>query len=115
MKKTLNTHQIAEELLQDDYAGWSRQGAFALANYLEEYEEDTGEELELDIVAIRCEFTEWKSIDEFLNNYTDFDNEDIRDEDGEIDEDELEAEIESATQLIKISSNLFDGFITQDF
>lgn len=58
---TLNTYQIADELIKDTYARWSRAGAFALAEYLEEYEETTGEELELDVCAIRCDFYEYAS------------------------------------------------------
>ena len=48
MKKILNTYDIANELLADENADWSRAGAFALAEYLEDLEEDTGEEMELD-------------------------------------------------------------------
>ena len=58
---TLNTYQIADELLKDSNARWSRAGAFALAEYLEEYEESTGEEIELDACAIRCDFSEYES------------------------------------------------------
>ena len=58
---TLNTYQIADELLKDSNARWSRAGAFALAEYLEEYEESTGEELEFNTCAIRCDFYEYES------------------------------------------------------
>jgi len=61
MKKTLSTDQVARELLADDNAGWSRAGAFALAEYLEQLEEGTGEDMELDVVALRCEFAEYES------------------------------------------------------
>jgi hypothetical protein len=61
MKMTLSTYQIADELLKDTCARWSRAGAFALAEYLEEYEESAGEELELDTCAIRCDFYEYES------------------------------------------------------
>lgn len=62
MKQTLTTHQIADALHSDEYAGWSWAGALALANYLEELEESTGEEMELDVVAIRCDFSEHESL-----------------------------------------------------
>jgi hypothetical protein len=61
MKMTLNTYEIADALLKDTNASWSRAGALALAEYLEQYEEDTGEELELDTCAIRCDFYEYES------------------------------------------------------
>jgi len=65
MKKTLTNYEIAHELLQDNNAAWSRSGALALAEYLEQYEQDIGEELELDVVAIRCDFTEYASLEEW--------------------------------------------------
>jgi hypothetical protein len=61
MKMTLNTYQIADELLKDKNASWSRVGALALAEYIEEYEESTGEEMELDVCSIRCDFYEYAS------------------------------------------------------
>jgi hypothetical protein len=58
MKKTLSTSDIAHALKSDEYAAWSWNGARALAEYLEQLEEDTGEEMELDRCAIRCDFSE---------------------------------------------------------
>jgi hypothetical protein len=69
MKKTLNTYDIANALLADSNAAWSRVGAFALAEHLEECEESTGEELELDVVAIRCDFSEYTSLQEWASDY----------------------------------------------
>ena len=69
MKTTLNTYQIADALVRDEYAGWSRAGALALAKYLEEYEKDTGEEMELDVVALRCDFSEYASASEAAGEY----------------------------------------------
>ena len=51
MKKTLTTYEIVNALLKDENADWSYTGARALAEYLEEYEEACGVELELDVVA----------------------------------------------------------------
>ena len=61
MKMTLNTYQIADELKRDTCARWSYNGSLALAEYLEQYEADNGEEMELDTCAIRCEFSEYGS------------------------------------------------------
>ena len=69
MKKTLNTYDIANALLDDENACWSRAGAFALSEYLEQQEEDCGCEFELDVVAIRCEFTEHASLLECAQSY----------------------------------------------
>ena len=59
---TLNTYQIADELKRDTCARWSYNGSLALAEYLEQYEADSGEEMELDTCAIRCEFSEYASL-----------------------------------------------------
>ena len=68
MHITLSTSEIADALQK--YSQMSRGGAFALAEYLEEYEESTGEELALDPVAIRCEFSEYESAIEAAAQYT---------------------------------------------
>ena len=70
MKTLLNTYDVANALAKDEYANWSQNGALALAEYLEEYEESTGEELALDPVAIRCEFSEYESAIEAAAQYT---------------------------------------------
>ena len=45
-------------------------GKVALFEYLEEYEESTETQTELDIIALCCEYTEYESIKEYLKNYT---------------------------------------------
>lgn len=37
---------------------FSRPALYGLFNYLEEYEEDTGAEIELDVIALCCDYTE---------------------------------------------------------
>jgi hypothetical protein len=66
MKKILTNYDIAHELLQDANAAWTRAGAFALAEHFEQIEEDTGEEMEMDVVAIRCDFSESTSLRDWL-------------------------------------------------
>jgi hypothetical protein len=69
MKTTLTTSQAAEILANDENSSFSRLGAFALVEYLEEYEESTGEELEFDSVAIRCDFSEYDSLTDWADEY----------------------------------------------
>lgn len=68
MKHTLTTHEIVTELLADDYAHWTRSGALLLANIMQDYESETNAEIELDIVAIRCDWSE-DTAGELLINY----------------------------------------------
>ena len=69
MKMTLNTYQIADALKNDTCARWSYAGSLALAEHLEEYEESTGEEMELDTCAIRCDFSEYNSLQDWAGDY----------------------------------------------
>jgi len=69
MKMTLSTSQIANELYADKNAGWTYAGARALAEYLEELEADTGDEIELDVVALRCDFSEYASLEAWAEDY----------------------------------------------
>lgn len=113
MKKTMTTYDIAHALIDDENAGWSRAGAFALAEYLEALEEETGEEMEFCAVALRCDYSEHESLQDWANDYygTDRDGngwrwalnitEDM--DDDEID-DEIRAHIQDNGALIE-----FDG------
>lgn len=44
-------------------------GKRALFDYLEEYEESTGEKVELDVIALCCEYAEYKSALECAKDY----------------------------------------------
>jgi len=69
MYEKLTTTDVANKLLADENAGWSRAGAYALAEYLQELEDDIGEEFELDVVALRCEYSEYPSAAEAVKDY----------------------------------------------
>ena len=66
----LSTSQIVDALRQDDNSGWSADGAWALAEWLEDMAEETGEPIELDVVALRCEFSEYETAGECTKNYS---------------------------------------------
>jgi hypothetical protein len=69
MKQRLSTSEAADLLVADKDAGWSYAGARALVEYLENLEEDTGEEIEFDRVALRCDFSEYESAREAAEEY----------------------------------------------
>ena len=69
MIETLTTYQIADRLLNDDNANWTRSGALALAEYLEELEDGCGEQMEFCRVAIRCEYSEYESLLTWAEDY----------------------------------------------
>jgi len=59
MKQTLNQESFVQAF-EDMFRAkqFSRQGLVALFDYFEQYEQDTGEQLELDVIAICCEYSE---------------------------------------------------------
>ena len=69
MKDTLTTTQSADMLLADENANWSYAGAIALVEYIESIEAGTGEEIEFDRVAIRCDYSEYESLQAWAKEY----------------------------------------------
>lgn len=65
---TMTVSQMADSLLSDEYAGWTRLGAYALAEYLDELSDDIGEPIEWDPVGIRCDFSEY-TLKELLDSF----------------------------------------------
>lgn len=81
---------------------FSYEGKKALFQYLNELSEDIGEPIELDIVAICCEFTEYSNLKEFNNDYEHYIGDDV---------DSID-DIQQYTTLIPIND---EAFIIQDF
>ncbi|MHB8096032.1 MAG: hypothetical protein ACYDEI_00040 [Erysipelotrichaceae bacterium] len=50
---------------------FSYEGLKALFDYFMDFEEETGEELEFDPIAICCDYTEYENLEELQNNYND--------------------------------------------
>lgn len=48
---------------------FSHKGLLALYDYLEELGEATGQQVELDVIALCCEYAEYKNLKEFRNDY----------------------------------------------
>jgi len=70
MKTEMTTYECAKALTHDEYASWTRSGAFALVEYLEQMEDDCGTQIEFDPVALRCEFSEYDNAIEAAKAYT---------------------------------------------
>lgn len=69
MKQSLSTSQVVDALMSDKNANWSLEAAKALTEYLEDLEEDQGEQIELDIAAIRCDYIEYPSLHHWAEEY----------------------------------------------
>ena len=93
MKQSVNIYDFERAFKNFERDNFSYDGLKALFEYLEEYEEGTGEEVELDVIALCCEYAEYDSLSEY--------NDDYGTKYSEIDA------IQNDTTLIKIDDNSF--------
>ena len=75
---------------------FSYEGKRALYDYLNELSEDIGEPIELDVVAISCEFAEYDSLEAFNDDYGHY-----------MDDIDCIEDIQNYTTVIKIDENSF--------
>ena len=98
MKTTIQLNDFVHcDALKDNF---SYGGRVALFEYLEELEQEIGEEIDFDPVAIRCDFTEYPSLADFWNDYDRYEYQCIED-------------IEDNTSVIYIPDS--EAFIIQQF
>ena len=69
MKQTINEFDFVQAFKELRPNNFSRAGLFALYDYLEQLEDDIGEEIELDVIALCCEYAEYDSLAEFREDY----------------------------------------------
>ena len=98
MKIVINEHAFVDAFMKCRPNQFTYEGLTALFEHLEEFEDATGEEIELDVIGLCCEYCEYDSLKEFQANY------------GE--EYESIEDISDATALIPIDDN---AFIIQQF
>lgn len=72
---------VTKSMFIDEFASMGRENQFsyagkvALFEYFEAWEQDTGTEIELDVIGICCEFTEYENIKEYNEEYgTEYDS-----------------------------------------
>ena len=95
MKQTINFYDFTEAFKKADRQNqFSYKGQEALFDYIEEYEDSADEEVELDVIAICCQYAEYENIAEF---WLEYDQEDYPD---------MEA-IEYNTEVIMIDEEAF--------
>jgi hypothetical protein len=69
MKTTVNVYDFRDAFKRFDRDNFSYHGLGALFEYLEEYEDSTGQEIELDVVAICCDFSEYDTPEAAASEY----------------------------------------------
>ena len=108
MKATVTSHQFVEAFRAcGRETQFSRAALFALFAHLEDYEESTGAELELDPIGICCEWAEYSSAREAADDYgfePDGDDDDAREKSA------LEW-LQNQTQVIEFNG----GIVIQQF
>jgi hypothetical protein len=70
MKQTVTFYDFQKAFQDLRPNNFSYEGLRALFEYLEESEESTGEEIELDVIALCCDFIEYESIEDYRNDYS---------------------------------------------
>jgi hypothetical protein len=73
MKYTITFSDFSDLFSKSDTYkdNFSYEGLRALFDYLEGYEEETGEQLDFDPIALCCEYTEYGSLEDVQAEYTD--------------------------------------------
>ena len=80
MIQTINSYDFHAAFHQLRPDNFTYEGLDALFEYFEEYEEGSDQQVELDVIAICCDFTEYASIEEVLKDYDNIANaEELRD------------------------------------
>jgi len=71
MKKTINFSMFCDAFYQsENYKNkFSYEGLAALFDHLERQEEEFGEEFELDVIALVCDYSEFDSVEEINNDF----------------------------------------------
>jgi hypothetical protein len=69
MKTTINAYDFRNAFMALRPDNFTYAGLTALFDYLEDRESDTGEELELDVIALCCDFAEYANISEYNQDY----------------------------------------------
>jgi len=108
MKQAVDFYDFKRAFEQIRPDNFSREGLSVLWDYLEQYENDCGEELELDVIALCCDFSE-DSTENIANSY------DIDLSECETDEDKAEEVKEYLEQYTTLIGEVNGGFVYRDF
>jgi hypothetical protein len=116
MKTTLSTTQAAQMLANDKNSSFSRDGAFALVEYIEQFEQGCGETIEFDVVAIRCDYSEHESLQEWAHDHFSNAWQELGfDEEEEIDDDAFDSAIREYIQYRGQLIEFEGGIIVSSF
>lgn len=76
----LNEGEVTRRLYADKQNnGFSYEGCRAIASWLLDYVNNSGENLELDVVALRCDLSEYEDLEEVIKEYSNSNIENLED------------------------------------
>ena len=100
MKQTVNFYDFKDAFNTMDRGNqFTYEGLQALFHWLEDFEEGTGQEIELDVIALCCDFREYDDLSHFWEYYDKEDYPDLQ-------------SIEDSTVVIPLENG---GLIIQNF
>ena len=70
MKKSVSITDFMDAFEKTRPANFTYEGLECLYNYLIDYEQDTGTEIELDVIEFCCDYSEYKDLEEYKKNYS---------------------------------------------
>ena len=80
--ETMTIEQVAHALYQDEFANWTYEGAYALADYMDTLSAELGEDIKFNRIEWRGDFNEFSSLDDYIEQYSGEGIEDWDDVDG---------------------------------
>jgi len=105
MISTISQYDFVDAFKRLRPNNFSYEGLLALFDWFEMLEEDCDQKIELDVIAICCDYAEFENIDEIIDQYAD------KDDNGSITYCQFSTldELENFTEVIRIPDS--DGFI----
>ena len=70
MQTTVNQTDFIDAFKKLRPDNFSYEGLVALYNYIENFEQDTGEEENLDVIMLCCSYSEYKDLEEYKQSYS---------------------------------------------
>lgn len=101
MKYTIGSFEEFHEFCwryEDRRKQFSYRGLQAIWDYITEWEEATGEEIEFDFIAICCDFTEYENLEEIKKEYSEI---------------ETMEDLEERTEVLLFEDH--EGIVIRDF
>jgi len=110
MKTTINRYQFERAFVDADRKeNFSYEALGLLFDYFEDYEEQTGEEIELDVIAICCEYTE-DTVQDIARNYS-IDLNDANPEDDDYEDQCRQIVFDYLSDNTNVIGDTADGFV----